>query len=86
MPLQGTTYRAPFSIDLVHQMEGLGHTQRLSKRLGQLPIMVKSKACYLRHLSRRELVKLRVGGWVDGTGLGGGPWRDMAEQSEELRQ
>lgn len=53
----GTTYRAPFTIDLVHQIEGLSYTQRMTKRLGQLPIMVKSKACYLRHLSRRELIR-----------------------------
>jgi len=31
--------------------------QRISKRLGQVPIMVKSKNCYLRHLKRSELVR-----------------------------
>jgi len=31
--------------------------QRIAKRLGQLPIMVKSKHCYLRHLKRAELVR-----------------------------
>jgi hypothetical protein len=46
--------------------------QRLSKRLGSLPIMLKSKACYLRNLSRHELVERKVGGvgwsggWVGG--------------------
>ncbi|KAL4423560.1 hypothetical protein ABPG77_004600, partial [Micractinium sp. CCAP 211/92] len=51
----GTTYKAPFSCDLVYQTEGLAE-QRITKRLGSLPIMLKSKACYLRNLSRRELV------------------------------
>lgn len=30
--------------------------QRINKKLGQMPIMVKSKACYLRHLRRSELI------------------------------
>lgn len=34
-------------------------TQRFTKRLGQLPIMIKSKACYLRHLKRSELVRAK---------------------------
>ena len=63
--LQHSTYKAPFSCDLVYQVEGMPE-QRLSKRLGSLPIMLKSKACYLRNLSRRELVERKVGGWVGG--------------------
>lgn len=51
----GTTYKAPFTCDLVYQMDNLPE-QRLTKRLGSLPIMLKSKACYLRNMSRRELV------------------------------
>ena len=73
--MQGTTYKAPVSVDLVWNMEGGASPQRLSKKLGGLPIMIKSSACYLRHLSRKELVKHkvrvcvvgvkggRVGGW-----------------------
>lgn len=41
------------------QVEGLGE-QRLTKRLGSLPIMLKSRACYLRNLGRRELVERKV--------------------------
>lgn len=38
--------------------------QRLSKRLGSLPIMLKSKNCYLRNMTRRELVGRKVRfGW-----------------------
>ncbi|PSC76790.1 DNA-directed RNA polymerase I subunit 2 isoform X1 [Micractinium conductrix] len=51
----GTTYKAAFQCDLVYQVEGLPE-QRIPKRLGSLPIMLKSRACYLRNLSRRELV------------------------------
>ncbi|EFN59491.1 hypothetical protein CHLNCDRAFT_138110, partial [Chlorella variabilis] len=50
-----TTYKAPFTCDLVYQVEGMPE-QRLSKRLGGLPVMLKSKACYLRNMTRRELV------------------------------
>lgn len=53
----GSTYRAPFSVDVVWQAEGLMQTQRVTRKLGQIPIMVKSRACYLRHLRQDELVK-----------------------------
>lgn len=52
----GTTYRAPFSVDLVWQAEGVPHAQRVTRKLGQVPIMVKSRACHLRHLRSDELV------------------------------
>ena len=58
---QGTTYKAPFTCDLVYQTEGMPE-QRLSKRLGSLPVMLKSRACYLRNLPRRELVARKVRG------------------------
>lgn len=58
---QGTTYKAAFSCDLVYQTEGMPE-QRVQKRLGSLPIMLKSKACYLRNMSRTELIKRKVGG------------------------
>ena len=60
--LQGTTYRAPLTVDLVCQIEGVATQQRLSRRLGQIPIMVKSKACYLRHMKRGELVRAKEEG------------------------
>ena len=50
-PLQGTTYAAALHMDLCYQLEG-GGVQRLNRRLGMLPIMVKSDRCYLRHLTR----------------------------------
>ena len=55
--MQGTTYKAPFQVDLVWALEGTPHSQHITKRLGQLPIMVKSKQCYLRHLTRADLVR-----------------------------
>ncbi|KAL6767395.1 hypothetical protein ACKKBF_B35095 [Auxenochlorella protothecoides x Auxenochlorella symbiontica] len=53
----GSTYRAPLSVDVVWQAEGLMQTQRVTRKLGQIPIMVKSRACYLRHLRQDELVE-----------------------------
>ena len=38
------------------------HTQRLNKRLGSLPIMVKSAKCYLRHMGRKELIRSKEEG------------------------
>ena len=49
--VQGATYRAAYHMDLCYQVEGQP-AQRLNKRLGYLPIMVKSRQCYLRHLNR----------------------------------
>ncbi|KAK9824626.1 hypothetical protein WJX72_011831 [[Myrmecia] bisecta] len=54
----GATYKAPLHIDLCYQVEG-GGVQRMNRRLGHLPIMVKSKGCYLRNLSRSQLVKYK---------------------------
>ena len=34
--------------------------QRFSKKLGSIPIMLKSRACYLRNLKRTELVARKV--------------------------
>lgn len=37
-----------------------------ARRMGYLPIMVKSSACYLRNMSRAELVRHKeesTGGW-----------------------
>lgn len=51
--MQGVTYAAALHLDLCFQLEGSG-VQRLNRKLGMLPIMVKSDRCYLRHLSRCE--------------------------------
>lgn len=49
--VQGSTYAAALHMDLCFQLEGVG-VQRLNRRLGMVPIMVKSDRCYLRHLTR----------------------------------
>lgn len=49
--VQGSTYAAALHMDLCFQLEG-GGVQRLNRRLGMVPIMVKSDRCYLRHLTR----------------------------------
>lgn len=53
--LQGLTYKAPMSVDLCYQLDNMP-IQRLSKRMGSIPIMVKSRLCHLRHMSRAQLV------------------------------
>ena len=55
---QGTTYKAPLTADLCWRT-GTGPIQRLPRRLGGLPIMVKSRACGLRSLRRAALVSAR---------------------------
>ena len=52
--MQGTTYKAALHMDLVIAEEGAAPV-RLQQRMGQLPIMVKSRACYLRNLSQCAL-------------------------------
>jgi hypothetical protein len=49
---QGTTYKAALQMDLVIGEEGAPPV-RVQQRMGHLPIMVKSRACYLRNLSQR---------------------------------
>lgn len=60
--MQGTTYKAPFVVDLVWAAEGVDQAQRFTKKLGSMPIMVKSKACYLRHMRRSELIAAKEEG------------------------
>ena len=55
---QGTTYKAPLTADLCWRT-GTGPIQRLPRRLGGLPVMVKSRACGLRSLRRAALVSAR---------------------------
>lgn len=46
--LQGASYKGALSLDLCWDVQGLpGTLQVLQKRLGSLPIMVKSTACHL---------------------------------------
>jgi len=56
---QGVTYKAPFSLDLCFDSDGASGQRRVQKRLGALPVMVKSSACYLRGLTRAELVRAK---------------------------
>eukprot|EP00878_Enallax_costatus_P031540 GHUV01034494.1.p1 GENE.GHUV01034494.1~~GHUV01034494.1.p1 ORF type:complete len:197 (+),score=44.92 GHUV01034494.1:718-1308(+) len=53
----GTTYRAPFTVDICYEAQHspLGQ-QRFQKRLGYMPIMVKSSGCHLRGMNRQQLV------------------------------
>ncbi len=73
--LQGTTYKAPLQIDLCYQSNDRPGAERLSKRLGSIPVMVRSRACYLRNMDKRDLIKRKeeanevgvkksVGGWM----------------------
>jgi DNA-directed RNA polymerase I subunit RPA2 len=44
-------------MDLCWEAEGSGAgRQSISRRMGSLPIMVKSSACYLKGMSRAQLV------------------------------
>ena len=51
MVLQGLTYKGAFHVDVMIQDVPDRPAQRLSKQMGYLPIMVRSSACYLRHLT-----------------------------------
>lgn len=53
--MQGLTYKAPFFLDLCYQLDSLP-VQRINKRMGAMPIMVKSRLCHLRHMTRPQLV------------------------------
>lgn len=56
--LQGVSYKAPLAMDMCYQMGDLP-VQRFSKSMGSVPVMVKSRACHLRYMSRTELVKAK---------------------------
>ena len=49
--MQGVSYKAPLQLDLCYKMEGQ-FPSIVRKSMGLMPIMVKSKQCYLRHLTR----------------------------------
>ncbi len=65
----GTTYRAPLIIEVSWSTKSDGQvfTHQISKRVGQIPIMLKSSICPLNHMTMEEL--RRVG--EEGTEFGG---------------
>jgi DNA-directed RNA polymerase I subunit RPA2 len=63
----GTTYRAPLVAEVSWKSGSSSAVMSCTKRLGQLPIMLKSQACYLKHMSMDEL--RHVG--EEGTEFGG---------------
>ena len=62
------------------QVEGVGQPHRIPRRLGLMPVMVKSKACHLRGATREQLVKAKVG-----AGAGPGTWGAGAAAAAALR-
>jgi DNA-directed RNA polymerase I subunit RPA2 len=55
--VQGITYKGPLTMDLCWEADNSGAgRQSISRRMGALPIMVKSSACYLQGMSRAQLV------------------------------
>ena len=56
--MQGVTYKAPFTIDLCYQLNDLP-VEHMNKKMGQMPIMVKSRLCHLRHMDRAQLVGVK---------------------------
>ena len=53
--MQGLTYKAPMFLDLCYQLDDMP-VQHLNKKMGSIPIMVKSRLCHLRHMTRTQLV------------------------------
>lgn len=64
--MQGATYKAPFTIDLCYHLDN-HPVQYINKKLGNLPVMVKSRLCHLRNLTRAKL----VGAKEESTEMGG---------------
>jgi DNA-directed RNA polymerase I subunit RPA2 len=46
---------SPMFMDFCYQLDDRA-VQRVSKRMGSVPVMVKSRICHLRHMSRTQLV------------------------------
>lgn len=56
----GTTYSAPFHADLQLEIEGKASMQLVfNVKLGDLPMMVKSKKCHLNGLNSKQLVRYK---------------------------
>jgi DNA-directed RNA polymerase I subunit RPA2 len=55
--LQGVTYKGPLTMELCFAIQGSpGSKASISRRMGSIPIMVKSSSCHLRGLDRQQLV------------------------------
>ncbi len=50
------TYAAPISLKVSAQIDGT-QKENLNAQIGNLPIMLKSNNCYLKNMSREELIK-----------------------------
>lgn len=51
-----STYRAPLNVEISWKSSSSSNTvQSINKCLGQIPIMLKSQACHLRHMTMDEL-------------------------------
>ena len=50
------SYTAPMVATICHRLNG-GVVERFQKKLGDIPVMVKSSRCHLQGLSPKELVK-----------------------------
>jgi DNA-directed RNA polymerase I subunit RPA2 len=70
---RGLAYTAPITANVMWRI-GDGEANRMQKRMGDCPIMVRSKRCHLATLSPREMVALReedseVGGYFIVSGI-----------------
>lgn len=54
--LRNITYAAPVFLDIVPLFNGIERPTYSDVFIGEIPVMVKSKLCYLSHMSREELV------------------------------
>lgn len=54
----GITYEAPLSATFCWSVDG-GPEQRMVKKLGNVPIMVKSNRCHLEHATGEELIRAK---------------------------
>lgn len=54
----GLTYEAPLTVTLRYQVEGGGEGV-ITKKIGNIPVMVKTSRCHLQHCSREEMVDKR---------------------------
>lgn len=53
----GATYKGALTLDLCWGIEGLpGTVQKMQKRLGSMPIMIKSSGCHLHGMTRDQMV------------------------------
>lgn len=53
---RGMTYDAPLTLTVCHQVDG-GQVVSMEKKVGDIPIMVRSKFCHLHGLNPKQLVE-----------------------------